>query len=110
LIDGRRELLGSEEALRLQGAVLAVLALCDVEDNGVSVELWRGVAIYGPGGVMFELGGNEFCRGLRRMVSANARHRVILQTLKSGPDTFPVRLAHSVIAAYQCGERHGFRS
>src|SRR5580700_5090663 len=47
LIDGRGKLLRSEEALRLQCAVLAVLALGDVEDDRVGVELWSGVAIHG---------------------------------------------------------------
>src|SRR5580658_6024135 len=77
LIDGRGKLLRSEEALRLKGAVLAVLALGDVEDDRVGVELWSGVALHGPGGVMLELRRYEFSRGFRRMVPANSGHSVM---------------------------------
>jgi hypothetical protein len=49
LVDGSGKLLRSEEALRLDRAVLAVLALGDVEDNGMGMELRRNVAIDRPG-------------------------------------------------------------
>jgi hypothetical protein len=41
LIDRRRELLGGEEALRLQGTILPIFPFCDVEDDGVRVD-WGG--------------------------------------------------------------------
>jgi hypothetical protein len=106
LIDGRGELLRGEEILWLKGAVLAVLALSDVEDDCVGVELRSGIAIHRTGGVMLELRGYEFSRGLRRMVPANAGHRVILQMLQSSPDTLPVRLADSVVAAHESSYRY----
>ena len=107
LINGRGELLRSEETLRLQGAVFPRLALRDIEDDGVGMELRSGVAVHGPGGVMLEFGGNEFGRGLRRMVPANPGHRVVLQVFKGDPDALAVRRANAVVTADQCGQRDG---
>src|ERR1700693_1857341 len=45
LIDSRGKLLRGEEALRLNGARLAVIALGDVENNRVGMELWCDIAI-----------------------------------------------------------------
>ena len=59
LIDGGGELLGSEKALRLDGAWLAIVALSHIEDDGVRMELRRDVAIHRAGGIVLELGGDE---------------------------------------------------
>ena len=55
LIDGGGELLRREQALRLNGAGLAVVALGHVEDDRVGVQLRRNVTIHGAGGIMLEL-------------------------------------------------------
>jgi hypothetical protein len=110
LVDGRGELLRGEETLRLQGAVLAVVTLGDIKDDGVSVELWSGVAVHGPGGIVLELGGNELCSGLRWMVPANAGHRVVLQVLQRDTDAHAMCRAYSIVGAYERGQRDGFRS
>ncbi len=83
LIDGGGELLRGEEALRLDGAGLAVVALGDIEDDGVGMELRRNVAIDRAGGVVLELGGDEFGRGFGRMVPADAGLRVHFKLLQA---------------------------
>src|SRR5580704_14359156 len=45
LIDSRCKLLGGEEALRLDCARLAIVALRDIENDRVSMELRRDIAI-----------------------------------------------------------------
>jgi hypothetical protein len=64
LVNSRRKLLGIEEATFLESAAAAIGAFGDVEDDGVGVELRRGIAIDGPGGVMFKLRGYKFAGGL----------------------------------------------
>src|ERR1700693_6571665 len=64
LIDGRGKLLGGEEALRLNRARLAIVALGDIENDRVCVQLWRDVAIDGTGGIVLELGGDKSTRSL----------------------------------------------
>ena len=59
LIDGRGKLLRGEEALRLQGARLAVVAFGHIEDDGVRMKLRRNIAVDGPGGVVLKLGGDK---------------------------------------------------
>jgi len=54
LIDGRGELLRGEEALRLNSARLAVVALGNVENDCVCVKLRGDVAINGPGCIVFK--------------------------------------------------------
>ncbi len=46
-VDGGRKLLRAEQAPRVQSSGLAVLAVGDVEDDGMGVELGRGVAFDG---------------------------------------------------------------
>src|SRR5580692_11030106 len=71
LIDGRGELLRGEETLRLDGARRAVVALRNVENHGVRVQLWRDITIDWAGGVVLKLGGDKSARGLRRMIAAD---------------------------------------
>ena len=108
LIDGSGELLRGEEALRLNGAGLAVVALGDVENDSVGMELRRDIAIDRAGGVVLELGGNKFGRGLGRMVAADAGLRVVFELLKGNADALPMRFADTVIATDKRGERDGF--
>src|SRR5580692_938539 len=57
LIDGRGELLRGEETLRLDGPRLAVVALSNVENHYVCVELRRDIAIDGAGCIVLKLSG-----------------------------------------------------
>src|SRR5260370_436904 len=64
LIDGRGKLLRGEEALRLDGTRLAVLALSDVENDRVSVQLGRDIAINRAAAIVLKLGGDKLARRL----------------------------------------------
>src|SRR5271166_5521357 len=63
LIDRCRKLLGGEEALRLDCARLAIVALGDIENHRVSVQLWRDVTVDGSGRIVLKLGGYQFASG-----------------------------------------------
>jgi len=71
LIYGRWRLLRGEEAWAEWRGV-GRCRVRHVEDDGMGVELRSNVTIDRAGGVVFELGGNEFSRGFGRMVAANA--------------------------------------
>src|SRR5437762_12813412 len=45
LIDGGGELLGCEEALRLNGARLAIFTFGDIEDDRMSMQLWGDIPV-----------------------------------------------------------------
>jgi hypothetical protein len=106
----RIELLRIEEALRLDGAWLTILALSNVEDDRVGMELRRHITVHRASRVVLELGGHEFACCLGRMVPANARLRELFQLFERDADTVTVRLTYAVIAAYQSRQRHRFRS
>ena len=99
LIDGRGELLRGEEALRLDGARLAVVALGNVENDCVCVQLWRDIAIDGAGCIVLKLGGDKPARGLGRMIAADAGLRVVFELVEGNADALPVRFADTLIAA-----------
>ena len=97
------------EAKRLCGWMargLAILALGHVEDDGMGMELRRNIAIHRAGGVMLEFGGDEFARGLRRMVPADAGLRVVFKLFKGSADALAVRLTHAVVAADKRSQRY----
>src|SRR6202451_1386857 len=71
LIDRRGKLLGGEEALRLDCARLAIVALRDVENDRVSMQLWRDIPIDRTGCIVLKLGGNKFPCRLGRMTAAD---------------------------------------
>ena len=108
LIDGGGKLLRCEEALRLDGAGLAVVALGDIEDDGVGMELRRNVTIDRAGGVVLEFGGDEFGRRFGRMVAADAGLRVHFKLLQGDANALAVGHADVLIAANERGERDGF--
>ena len=89
--------------------MLSVLALGHIEDDGVGVELRRGIAIDGTRGVMLELRGDELAGGFGGMVAADPGLRVPLQFVQSDVDGLAVRLADPVIAADKSGQRNGLR-
>src|SRR5208337_4770988 len=66
LIDRRGKLLGGEEALRLDCARLAVVALRDIKNDRVSMQLLRDIPIDRTGCIVLELGDDESARSLRR--------------------------------------------
>src|SRR5208282_3389810 len=68
LIDRRGKLLGGEEALWLNCARLAIVALRDIENDRVSMQLWRDIPIDRAGRIVFKLGGYKFASGLRRTI------------------------------------------
>ena len=82
LIDGRGKLLRGEQALRLNRARLAIVALGDIENNRVCVQLWRDVAIDRTGGIVLELGGYKFASGLGRMIPAYAGLGVVFELVE----------------------------
>ena len=95
-------------AFILHGTLLAVLALGDVEDDDMGVELRRGIAVDGSGGVMLE-GRGELSGQLRRLNVADPRLRVPIPLSKSDPNTIAVRLAYPVVSSDKSGQRHRLR-
>src|SRR5258708_33208888 len=72
LVDGRGKLLGGEEALRLDCARLSIVALRVIENDRVSMQLWRDIAIHRAGRIVLKLGGDKPARSLRGMIAADA--------------------------------------
>src|SRR6204780_1934910 len=58
LIYGCCKLLGGEEALRLDCARLAIVALRDIENDSVSIQLWADLPIARTGCIVLKLGGD----------------------------------------------------
>ena len=104
LIYGGGKLLRLEQTALLQGPRLSVVAHGDIEDDGVGVELRRGVAVHGAGGVMLELRSDELAGGFGGVVAADAGLRVPFQLAQSDVHRFPVRVPHPVIPTDQRGE------
>ncbi len=107
-IDRRTVMLRSIKLMRLHGAGLPVLALGDVKDNGMGVELRRRIAIDGTGRVVLEGRGGELACRLRGMHVADPRLRVVLDLDQSDTDALSMRLPHPLIAADKRGQRNGF--
>src|SRR5450755_2867935 len=107
LIDGRGKLLRGE-ALRLDGARLAVVALGDVENDSASTELRRDIAIDRAGCIAFECGGDKLARGFGRMIAADAGLRVVFELIEGNADALPVRFSDTLIGANKRGERDRF--
>src|SRR5208337_2509493 len=104
-----RILLRLEKASLLKRPRLAVLTLGHIENDRMSMKLWRGIPIYRTGSVVLKGGGNELGRRFRRVDIADTRLCIPLQFAKCHADTFTVRLPHTLIAADKRGERNGFR-
>src|ERR1700739_4611106 len=86
LIDGGRELLRSEKALRLDRPRLTILALGQIEYDRMGMELWRNIAIHWTSCIVLEFRGDEFARSLWRAVPANAGLRIVLELFKGSGD------------------------
>src|ERR1700733_9905416 len=72
LINGRGELLRGEKTLRLDGARLSIVALGDVENDGMCMELRRDIAIDRASCIVLKLSGDKFPCGLWWMIAADA--------------------------------------
>ena len=105
MVNGGSELLRCEQALWLDGARLAILALGEIEDNRVGVKLGRNITIDWAGGVVLKLRGDKFGRRLGRMISADASLGVVLKLLQGDTNALAMGHADVVIAANERGER-----
>jgi hypothetical protein len=101
-------LLRGEEALRLNRARLAIVALGNVENYRVCVQLWRNVAIDRAGRIMFKFRGDEPARGLRRMIPADSGLRIVFKLVEGNSDALPMRFPDALVAANKRGERYRF--
>src|SRR5208283_2008150 len=108
LIDRRGKLLGGEEALRLDCARLAVVALRDIKNDRVSMQLLRDIPIDRTGCIVLKLGGYKFASGFGRMVAADAGLCVLFELVEGNADALPVGLTDTLIAADEGGQRDGF--
>lgn|GEM_PF-6639506 len=107
LIDSGRKLLRLKQTTLLQGTCLSVLTLGNIEDDGMSMELGRGIAVHGTGGVMFKLGGDEPASGFGWTVAAYAGLRVSLQLIQCDIHGLPMRVPYAAIATHE--SRKGYR-
>jgi len=85
----------------LQGPGLPVLALGDIEDHSMGIELRRGIAFHRSRGVVLKGRGGELARRLRLPNVADPRLGVPLQLSQRNADAIAVRLTHPIIAANQ---------
>src|SRR5208337_856167 len=108
-IHAGRILLRLEKASLLKRPRLAVLALGQIENDGMRMKLWCGIPIHRAGSIVLEGGGDELGRRLRRVNIADTRLRIPLQFAKRYTDALTVRLAHPLIAAHKRAQRDGFR-
>src|SRR5271169_3830623 len=75
----------------------------------MSMKLGRGIAIYGPRGIVLESGGDEFAGRLRGMHIADPRLRVSFKLLKCRAYTLAMGFPHPIIAAHESGKRYRLR-
>src|ERR1039458_6871543 len=108
LIDRRGKLLGGEEALRLDRARLAIIALREIENDRVSMQLWRDIPIDRTGCIVLKFGDDKFASGLGRMIAADAGLRVVFELVEGNADALSVGFAHTLIAADKSGQRDRF--
>ena len=101
-------MLRDEDLVRLQGARLAVATLRDIEDDCMSVQLRRRIAIDGPGCIVLEGRRDELARRLRRVDIAYTGLSVAFQFSQRRTHTLPVGQSHLVVAAYQRSQRYRF--
>src|ERR1700739_2565197 len=106
LIDGGRELLRSEKALRLDRPRLTILVFGQIENDRMGMELWRNIPIHWTSCIVLKFGGDEFPGSLGRMVPADAGLRIVLELFKGCGDTLPVRLTHTIIASHESRQRN----
>src|SRR5579863_8073931 len=103
LIDCRGKLLGGEEALRLDCARLAIVARGDIENDRVSMQLWRDITIDRTGCIVLKLGGYKSASGFGGMIAADAGLRVLFELVEGYADALPVGFTDTLIAADKGG-------
>jgi hypothetical protein len=91
-----------KQAALLKGSRFTVVALSEIENNRMSMELWRGITVDRAGGVMLEFRDDKFACGFCWMVPANPRLRVSLQFVQGNSDTLAVGCPDAMVASYQC--------
>ena len=91
----------------MKGAGAAVRPFGHVHQKDVRVELGRGVALDGAGGVVLELRRDEFAGRLGWIVAADPGLGVALQLGDGGGDGGGVSLPHPFIASHQSRQRNG---
>jgi hypothetical protein len=95
--------------MRLHGAGLAALALGDIEDDSVGMELGSRIAFDRPRGVMLEGSDHKLPGHLRGVDVADPRLGVLLQLSQRHAYTLSVGLSDTVIAADKGCQRDRFR-
>jgi len=108
-VDRRAVVLRGVQLVRLHRTGLPVLALGDVEDHSMRVELRRGIPRDRPRRVVLEGRGGELAGRLRGMDVADPRLGVVLDLAQGYANALPVRLPHPLIATDKRGQRNGFR-
>ena len=87
--------------MRLDRAKVPVLTFCDVENDGVRMQLRRHVSIHRAGSVMFKRRRDELRRRLRRVVPSDPRLCVLLELFQRHANALPMRVSHPVITTHQ---------
>ena len=106
LIDDSGKLLRSEKALWLDRPWLTILALGQIENDRMGMQLWRNIPIHWTSCIVLKFGGDEFARSLWRMVPADAGLRIVLELFKGCGDALSVRLTHTIIASPKSRQRN----
>ncbi len=104
MVNGGDIILAFKECFFLQRAGGTVRTVRHVEDDGVGVELRRGVAIHRSGGVVFEGCSNEPSCRLSGIVAADPRLGEPLQLGQCNAHGVAVGLSNSLIPAHQSGQ------
>ena len=108
LIDGGRIVLRLKECPLLDGARRTVLALGDIEDDGMRVELGRGVAVHRPSAVScsnFAAMNLPVCSaGLLPPIRACVYFSKLFKCCRHGGT---VSLFHALVATHERGQRDG---
>src|SRR5712671_4589555 len=92
---------------RLDCARLAIVALRDIENDRVSMQLWRDIPIDRTGCIVLKLGGYKFASGLGRMIAADAGLCVAFELVEGNADALPVGFTDTLIAADEGRQRDG---
>src|SRR5664280_1080594 len=86
-----------------------IRCLRDVEDDGVSVELWSRVAVNRAAGIVLELGDNPFAGSLGRKTAAETCLHKALHLVERDLYALAMCDLNSFIASGQSRERNTFR-
>jgi len=80
-------MLGGEEALRLECRGWPLVALRDIENDRVSMQLWRDIPSNRTGCIVLELGGYKICQWSRADdCDADAGLRIVFELVEGNAD------------------------